>query len=59
MKPYKLFILYTLILSNPFHIIFGSNFFLHKVNFEFQNVAMQILKFFVHIYNSRKMSSKF
>jgi hypothetical protein len=30
-----------------------------KMNFEFQNVVMQIFKFFVFVYDNQRMSSKF
>jgi hypothetical protein len=46
LKNYKLYTLCTLILSNPSHLTIASRLIL---NFEFQNVVVQILKFFVCI----------
>jgi hypothetical protein len=44
LKNYKLYILCTLILSNPPHLIVGSKLILTQMNFEFKKVV-QILKF--------------
>jgi hypothetical protein len=46
LKNYKLYTLCTLILSNPPRPTIGSRFIL---NFEFQNIVVQILKFFACI----------
>jgi hypothetical protein len=46
LKKCKLYILCTLILSSPFHLIIGSRLILTQNNFEFQIVVVQILKFF-------------
>jgi hypothetical protein len=42
----KLYILYTLILSNILHLIIGSKLLLTQSEFEFHNVIIKILKFF-------------
>jgi hypothetical protein len=46
LKNYKLYTLCTLILFNPLHVTVGSRLILTQSDFEFQNVVVQIIKFF-------------